>query len=55
MIDDPGYDGNHVNGFIELIDKGKVIPIMGLTGLMDRHLHRWTKKDRVKSRKNRER
>ena len=22
MIDDPSYDGNHINGIIELIEKG---------------------------------
>ena len=40
MIDDHGYDGNHINGIIDLTDKGisvmTVVPIMGLTGSMDR-------------------
>ena len=37
MIDDHSYDGNCANGSIDLTDKGiGVVPIMGLTGSIDR-------------------
>ena len=36
MIDDHGSDGNQINGIIDATDKGIGVPIMGLTGSMDR-------------------
>ena len=48
MIDDQGYEGNNINGIIDLTDKGigvrPLIPIMGLKGLMDKRKQRLTKK-----------
>ena len=49
MIDDHSYDGkgNHINGIIDWTDKEigvkTVVPIIGLTGSMDRLKHRLTK------------
>ena len=56
MIDDHGYDGNHLNGIIDLTDKGigvskTVVPIMRLMGLMVRLKHRLTK-NKAKSKAN---
>ena len=36
MIDDHGSDGHHINGIIDVTDKGIGVPIMGLTGSMYR-------------------
>ena len=44
MIDDHCYDGNHINGIIDLADKW----IMGPMGSMDRLKYRSTKKSKKK-------
>ena len=53
MIDDQGYEGNNINGIIDLTDKGigvrPLIHIMGLTGLMDKRKQRLIKKIAKKS------
>ena len=40
MTQNNSYDGNHLNGIIDLKDKGivvkTVVPIMGLTGSIDK-------------------